>query len=609
MKRIFLILSLVLSWALFAEDDIVKASVELNENELHAGARTRVVVVLEIKEGWHINAANVLDDYSIPTKISLINDRFLLTDIEYPEGKITPISWGGNMSLYEATVRIPAVITASETISEGKNELEFQVSYQACNDITCMSPENVSIPAEIMIKTPEVNVTPADKKGEELSGTVETLAPAVSNDQNLSINEERNVNNAGLAESPDVKQMEKESPFQNKSMIVVLMLVFVMGLALNLTPCVYPLIPITMGYFLAQKDTRSPVLLAIMYVLGLAITYSIIGTLAAFGGSMMGSLLAHPATLIFFAVLMLALSLSMFGLYEFKLPNALTQVGGGSRSGAVGALIMGLTMGIVAAPCVGPFVVSLLGFVAQKGSIFVGFITFFVLAVGLGLPYLFLGIFSNKINDLPRSGEWLNGIRIFFGLALIGMSIYFILPLISGSVTRYILPVYMIAAAVYYGVIDKAGLSVAWFSRLKVILSMAVLAVGILMIKPSSTTVEELSWDTYSAPALEVSITEDQPVIIDFYADWCNPCKELEHITFVDPGVVELLKEFDRYKVDLTVVNDKTNALKDEFEIPGVPTIIFYDASGKERSDLRLNGFEKPKDFRKRLEAILAESP
>jgi thiol:disulfide interchange protein DsbD len=362
-----------------------------------------------------------------------------------------------------------------------------------------------------------------------------------------------------------------------------------------------------MGYFLAQKDSRSPVLLAVMYVLGLAITYSIIGTLAAFGGAMMGALLAHPATLIFFAALMLALSLSMFGLYEFKLPNALTQVGGGSRAGAVGALIMGLTMGIVAAPCVGPFVVSLLTFVAQSGSVFIGFITFFILALGLGVPYLFLGIFSSKISDLPRSGEWLNGVRMFFGLALIGMAIYFILPLLSGPISKFILPVYMIVAAVYYGVIDKAGLSVAWFSRLKVILAMAILAAGILMIKPDVKSGNDIAWEDYSAPALQSSIADKQPVVIDFYADWCNPCKELEHITFADPDVQALLENFIRLKVDLTIVNDSTNALKKEFNIPGVPTIIFYDKTGKERKDLQLNGFEKPKQFVKRLESVLSE--
>jgi thiol:disulfide interchange protein DsbD len=602
MKRILVLLLLVLTMSLsFGQDDIVKASIELDNNTVIAGDNLPVVLVLQIKDGWHINSSKVADEYSIPTKVTLKNEYITLKDLQYPEGEIVPISWGGNMSLYESTVRIPAVLAVNSAVKEGEQDLAFEINYQACNDVTCMSPETLLLNTKISIKAPEVSEAASENLSE----------PAATQQEAQLISETTEMENTGstaiVKEEPIQDQQEKENPFQNKNILVVLLIVFVMGLALNLTPCVYPLIPITMGYFLAQKETRSPVLLAVMYVLGLAITYSIIGTLAAFGGSMMGSLLAHPATLVFFAVLMLALSLSMFGLYEFKLPNALTQVGGGSRSGAIGALIMGLTMGIVAAPCVGPFVVSLLGFVAQRGSIFIGFITFFVLALGLGLPYLFLGIFSNKINNLPRSGEWLNGIRIFFGLALIGMSIYFILPLIPGTVAGYILPVYMILAAVYYGIIDKAGLSVSWFSRLKVILAMAVLAAGILMIKPSANQVEEIAWDNYSAPALEMSIEERQPVVIDFYADWCNPCKELEHITFVDPEVVELLKEFKRFKVDLTVVNERTNALKKEFDIPGVPTIVFYDKSGNERIDLRLNGFEKPAQFKKRLEKVLAE--
>ena len=187
------------------------------------------------------------------------------------------------------------------------------------------------------------------------------------------------------------------------------------------------------------------------------------------------------------------------------------------------------------------------------------------------------------------------------------MSIYFILPLISGKVSEFILPVYIIGAAVYYGVIDRSGLSVKWFSRLKVILAMIALAVGILMIRPSAQVSEELRWETYSEPVLQMSISEEKPVIIDFYADWCNPCKELEHITFADPEVSEILKDFTRLKVDLTVVNDSTNTLKEIFDIPGVPTIILYDKTGNERKDLRLNGFEKPDKFVKRLKKVLIE--
>ena len=597
MKRIFTLLFIALNSLLFAQDNIVSASIKVSDKSMTPGSDTEINILLNIKEGWHINSSKVLDDYSIPTQIKLKStDKFSLSKINYPDGKIIPISWGGNMSLYEGNVQITAILKANDNLSAGENSFDLEVFYQACNNATCMSPESIILNTSILIAE-RIDVVLGEKEIPNktlLTGeNTENTKPSTDIDQ---VKEVKQINdNAG------------DNPFQNRSLIVVLLIVFVMGLALNLTPCVYPLIPITMGYFLAQKESKSPVLLAIMYVLGLAVTYSIIGTLAAFGGSMMGSLLAHPATLIFFAVLMLALSLSMFGLYEFKLPNALTQVGGGSRSGAFGALIMGLTMGIVAAPCVGPFVVSLLGFVAQSGSVFIGFITFFVLALGLGLPYLFLGIFSGKISALPRSGEWLNGIRIFFGLALIGMSIYFILPLLSGRVAELLLPVYMIAAAVYYGVIDKAGLSVSWFSRFKVILAMAILAAGILMVKPATQPMNELDWKTYSNPVLQTSISEQKPVIIDFYADWCNPCKELEHITFADPDVQNILEDFTRLKVDLTIVNDSTNALKNEFDIPGVPTIIFYDRTGNERKDLRLNGFEKPKAFINRLNKVISE--
>lgn len=596
MKRVLAVIFIVFSMFLYAQDEIVKAEILTPTNDIESGSSTAMKLILKIKDGWHINSAETLDKYSKPTKISLISDNgFIMNDIHYPEGELKSLSWGGELSLYKGELHIPFTMLTDDNIRAGKHELEFSVFYQACNDLTCMSPETITITLPVNVKVSEIQ---ADTLIEKAVAIIQSENPVADSKPEMKTETQTEIRQ-------DI--VEESNPFQNKSMFLVLLIVFIMGLALNLTPCVYPLIPITMGYFLAQKESKSPVLLAIMYVLGLAITYSIIGTLAAFGGSMMGSLLAHPITLILFSVLMLALSLSMFGLYEFKLPNSLTQVGGGSRNGAIGALIMGLTMGIVAAPCVGPFVVSLLSFIAQKGSVFVGFITFFILALGLGVPYLFLGIFSTRIKDLPRSGEWLNGVRIFFGLALIGMAIYFVLPLIPGTFGDMILPVYMIIAAVYYSMIDKSGISIAWFARIKVIIAMTILAIGILMIKPAPCEGTEITWETYSAPVLESSIIEKEPVIIDFYADWCNPCKELEHITFADPDIQDILKDFTRLKVDLTVVNDSTNALKKEFDIPGVPTIIFYDKTGTERKDLRLNGFEKPKAFMNRLKKIISE--
>lgn len=591
MKRIFIVLMLVGAAFLFASEPLVSISLNPKSAEMAQSSSKDFILGVNILEGWHINSAAPLDDYSVASSLRLDSKDaggLFITDIRYPEGKTVATGWGGNLSLYEGSLEIPLNVNAGPDIQPGNYVVSILFTYQACNDVTCMSPETISADAVIRVSP--------------VSGIRETAAPGQTLSEDPQNNEEKVLPaEMELSQEP----LDAGGQFANKSMFLVLLLVFVMGLALNLTPCVYPLIPITMGYFIAQKDRRSPVLLAFMYVIGLAVTYSLIGTLAAFGGSMMGSLLAHPATLIFFALLMIALSLSMFGVYEFRLPSKLTQSGGGSRSGALGALVMGLTMGIVAAPCVGPFVVSLLSFVAQKGSVVTGFFTFFILALGLGVPYLLLGIFSGKIASLPRSGEWLNGVRVFFGLALIGMAIYFVLPLLSGALADLLLPVYMIIASVYYALIDRSGKNMPGFLRVKTLVAMAVLVLGVLMIRPAGTIHEPLSWENYAPGKIEQANKAGEPVIIDFYADWCNPCRELEHITFTDPDVKKKLEYFTRLKVDLTVGNAVSDEIRKAFDISGVPTIIFYGRDGIEAKELRLTGFEKPGEFEKRLTKIL----
>lgn len=592
MKKIMAILLLLSSFRALSAEAVLSVTLDPEQSTIPVSASRELILEVHIAEGWHINSAKPLDQYSIPSSLRLEQSPgsgLSLTDIRYPEGKIVRTGWGGDLSLYEGSLKITFTLNTASDIRPGDHDFRVLFTFQACNDLTCLSPETVSVVGKLRV---------TEKISENV--VLGTVQPAEEEDRENTVPaEEFSVTAAGG------EVAAAEGPFGNKSMFLILLIVFVMGLALNLTPCVYPLIPVTMSYFIAQKDRRSPVLLAFLYVLGLALTYSLIGTLAAFGGKMMGSLLAHPATLIFFALLMLALSLSMFGLYEFRLPSGLTRAGGGSRSGAFGALVMGLTMGIVAAPCIGPFVVSLLSFVAQKGSVITGFFTFFVLALGLGVPYLLLGIFSGKIARLPRSGEWLNGVRIFFGLALIGMAIYFILPLLPVKIAALILPVYMIAAAIYYALIDRSGQNLPGFLRIKTLIAMLVLALGILMIKPGASAGEMLSWKKYSPEILEQAMETGNPVIIDFYADWCSPCKELEHITFADPDVKAMLAEFVRLKVDLTVGNAESEAVREAFGVSGVPTLVFYTKEGRERRDLRLAGFEKPSDFVLRLKSVL----
>src|SRR5687768_12124144 len=220
-------------------------------------------------------------------------------------------------------------------------------------------------------------------------------------------------------------------------------MLFVGGLALNLTPCVFPLIPITLGFFAMQSDGRRSRRFALssMYVLGIVITYSALGVLAALGGKMFGAWLQLPAVLIGFALLMLVLASSMFGAFEIQVPRFIANRSQG-RAGLLGALSMGLVIGIVAAPCVGPVVISLITLVAQLSDPVLGGVMFAALAFGLGFPYLVM------LNALPRPGEWMVTVKKGMGFVLIAMAFYFLRPLIGDTWYQY-----GVAAALLIGAI------------------------------------------------------------------------------------------------------------------------------------------------------------
>ena len=203
-------------------------------------------------------------------------------------------------------------------------------------------------------------------------------------------------------------------PLYGWAMLWTLLGIFLGGVALNLTPCVYPLIPITVSYFGGRsgQSRTSLVTHGLLYMVGLSLMNSVLGVVAALTGEMMGALLQNPVVLIGIAVLLAAFAASLFGFWEMRLPSALTQAASKSYAGYFGTFFMGLTLGIVAAPCLGPFVLGLLTWVASMGSPWLGFLVFFTLSLGLGLPLFFLAVFSGRIESLPRSGEWMLWVRL-----------------------------------------------------------------------------------------------------------------------------------------------------------------------------------------------------
>jgi thiol:disulfide interchange protein DsbD len=254
---------------------------------------------------------------------------------------------------------------------------------------------------------------------------------------------------------------------------------------------------------------------------------------------------------------------------------------------------MGLTLGVVAAPCLGPFVLGLLTWVASLGSPYLGFLIFFTLSLGLGLPLFFLALFSGQIEKLPRSGEWMLWVQKLMGWILIGMAIYFIRPIFPHGVGLCVLAVIAFAAGLHLGWIDKTKASFRTFFWFKTVAGVAGLVMATFLIGTWFATGPGVAWQAYSNQVLAKARQTGKPVIIDFYADWCAPCRELEEVTLHDTEVVKQAKQdFVMIKIDLTRKGNPVHEdLLRRFNVKGVPTVVFLDRKGIEHRDLRLVDF------------------
>jgi thiol:disulfide interchange protein DsbD len=567
--------------------DIVQITTYLERTTAAPGDLVRAAIALEIEHGWHVNSNAPLEEFLIATEVWVDPESPVSVGlIAYPEPEVRMLAISDTeMALYEGRAAIGIEFQLPPDVPEGELTVSGGITYQACDDEKCLPPYD---------KTFELVLTVGESTAE--------AQPAPIFEQ---IDWQRRQPAATGAAGGGVFD-------PSRGLVWIFIFSFVSGLALNLTPCIYPMIPITISIFGSQGGgPRRAFVLAIFYVLGMAITYSALGTFAALSGSMLGAALQNPFVLIFIAAVMILLSLSMFGLYDIAMPQSLSRVAGETRQGVIGSLFMGLTVGIIAAPCIGPFVLALLTYVGSTGNPVIGFSVFFVLAIGLGIPFMFLATISGSVSALPRSGGWMVWVKKVFGFIMLAMAVYFLTrspKLIPEQLFLPLVAALALIGGIYLGWVEKSTSLGGGFNRVKKAVGtlLILIAIALPLVPRFITPAEGIAWTPFEHTELASAAERDMPVIVDFSAAWCIPCKELDHYTFATPSVVETAMSFVTLKADLTDPGSPAvKALKEQFGVLGVPTVIFLRPDGTEMEDLRFTGLIKPEEFLGKMQDAL----
>jgi len=587
----FLVLTILFT-TLFSAEQIVEVSPQERTNGVIQSGKFKTALLVKINSPWHIYSNTPLDKYTIKTEVKIdSSNNFEVNKITYPEDQVVfNEALDEKQAIYKDEIVILIQGVVSKNISKDTLKVKGSLKYQGCNDATCLPPQEAQFQSIFPVLEDSAEVQQLNQNYFEKYSDTSSISGSIDNTDS---SEER---------------MQIRKSIQQKGFLLTYLLIFVGGLGLILTPCIYPLIPITVSFFggQAEENKGKSLLMAVLYVLGLALTNSVLGTVAALTGGLVGGILSNPWVLIGLAIILVALSLSMFGIYEFSLPSQLNQIGT-NKKGYLGSFLTGLSLGIVAAPCIGPFIIGLLTYVASIGDPIIGFTMFFTLSVGMGAPFLFLAYFSNKLDQLPNSGKWMVGVRRIFGFVLIGMAIYFLRPLIGKTVYNYVLPLFLLGSGLFLLFKHFTDEQAHIFKIIKTIIAAgAIFGAGVFLNPAEKKTNSTLKWQDYSTSVYQKAVENKKPIIMDFSADWCVKCQELEKTTFTDSRVKELGQKFNLIKVDLTKRSSpRVQKLRKQFDIKGLPTIVFINQKGKELKNKRIIGYLKAKEFSERMQSVL----
>lgn len=595
MKRFFLTCILLL-FPLITFGDTSPFTVKVTplKERIPAGDLIPVAVSITIAPNHRVYKDQIKVDSAYPS-------RFVVTSTELPAGKIKYDPFlEKEVENYEGQVEVKSFVQVSKDVPAGPHNIKLKVHYQGCSEKICFVPkiEEFVLP---------VQVEPIDW-GVSVSKTEDKPPQAASEP-------EKRAESGGF-----------QKTLESRGIFVSLILVFLAGVGLSFTPCVYPMIPITVAVIGGQATgdqatTRKPLtafFLSLIYVLGISIVYSTMGVVAASTGALFGTALQSPWVIGFVVAVFIGLALSMFGVYYLRVPSFISdRLGTKAGKGLIGVFVMGLVSGIVASPCIGPALASLLVYIASTGNKFLGFWMLFVFAWGLGVLLIVLGTFSGAIKALPKSGMWMETVERIFGLLLIGAALYYLRFIISESAFVIILGLFLIVTAVFSGGFDRLTHESTIFQRAKRAFGIvafifgAYFLVGHLMIKgfilpPLSTTVpgqpvsaaEKIDWVMSEEEGLRQARASGKVAIIDFWAEWCAACKEFDKFTYADPEVIRESQRFVNIKIDSTKSDDpKVKQLWEKYRVVGLPTIVFISKDGTVLTEKTITGFVNAKEF------------
>jgi len=506
----------------------------------------------------------------------------------------------------------------------GDKETVFKVKYQGCSEISgiCYPPQTKTFSVKLSPIT-SASASPAS------AGTAGTTTADAAVDE------------------PVVSEQDQlvQALHSNKTW-ATLLLFFGGGLLLAFTPCVLPMVPILSGIIVGQGEnttTRHALLLSLVYVLAMAVTYTIVGILVGLSGENIQAWFQDPWIIGFFAAIIVTLSLSMFGFYDLQMPasiqNKLATISNSQRGGTlIGVAIMGFLSALIVGPCVTAPLVGALIYIAETGDAILGGMALFSLSMGMGAPLLLIGASAGKL--LPKAGAWMEGVKAVFGVLLLGLAIWLLERVAPTAITMALWASLLIVSAIYMGAIDPVPVGSSGLRKFHKGLGILILVYGIaIMIGVSSGNRDifqplkglSISVQTSSqagtagamqpqhlafrqikgVAGLNAALADakklGQPVMLDFYADWCISCKEMEVLTFSDPKVQQALKGVMLLQADVTPNDDLDTALYKHFGIIGPPSIMFFDRNGNELRNHRVVGYMQAEKFSQHIRRALKE--